>query len=608
MKRLYRTIVVAGALFLFITGGYANDAGLDEKYGALYPPSYIKHYEADREHRIVNSPYFQIGNKDNPLYLDEGETYLWVIDADGNLRIVPETTSPWGKKHEKGIMRPSDGKPKEWGYKEKYGHSSMIGGASGRMAGEIFFENGKWYMNNKSGRYNRRPTRDKKQLQNAIDYFESITPQVKKGSVEMEWLKDYASSKPVTMKDMEEVEYHFNIDLKHAWDGEKKKLDKEFVKKTPFINWRNKVKFKEIYYIDTADRFLKSRNQSLRVRLDVSKVIKSKITQKSRSSDLNRVERLAKSKGEIDVTGDQVNYNMATDINFNFLVFDFYKSRVEDVVNLLKINSWKAYAQITPLVRYGYDRILKTDLIRASQYKGWINTGPHKGQEVEVQIWKKIIDPGKYGKGGKYGKPFVMEIAFDGDYERKKDLDEAYRWLGAELGNNGLLAKEQLFSKAEMAFAVSGRFKEAKTPKTPPVAPVKKIPGLTGLKTRNLDGTYNVVVGNAAAKAMGKNGHTGTVVQTENYKVIVLGAKPSAGTVRAKLIGMDGKSVVLVQAGSALDDAATIRELKRTAGKSRNNAITRIGDSAVAYLEKTIKRNNCKRETRIYYWPGSTNQ
>ena len=129
---------------------------LDAKYGAAVPPAYVKQYEADRSGRVLLNPYLQLATHDVPALLEPGDgTYKWVIDVAGRVAIVREVPHPLGRAYPNGFHRPEDGSDREPGYVETYGHVAALGGAPGRIGGEILWdaESRAFTVNNKSGRY-----------------------------------------------------------------------------------------------------------------------------------------------------------------------------------------------------------------------------------------------------------------------------------------------------------------------------------------------------------------------------------------------------------------------------------------------------------------------
>jgi alkylated DNA nucleotide flippase Atl1 len=131
---------------------------LDAKYGVASQPAYIKHYEADRNGKVLLNPYLQVASKDFPAVIDvKGAPYNWVIDAEGRVAIIQEAAHPLGRTYEKGFFRPEDQSQRKPGTTENYGHVSALAGAPGRISGEILYDKDSktFVVNNKSGRYSK---------------------------------------------------------------------------------------------------------------------------------------------------------------------------------------------------------------------------------------------------------------------------------------------------------------------------------------------------------------------------------------------------------------------------------------------------------------------
>jgi hypothetical protein len=129
---------------------------LDQKYGVPSQPAYIKHYEADKSGKVLLNPYLQVASKEFPAILDvKSAPYNWVIDADGRVAVNQEAAHPLGRTYDKGFYRPEDKSDRKPGTRENYGHVSALGGAAGRISGEILYDkdSNTFTLNNKSGRY-----------------------------------------------------------------------------------------------------------------------------------------------------------------------------------------------------------------------------------------------------------------------------------------------------------------------------------------------------------------------------------------------------------------------------------------------------------------------
>lgn len=154
-----RTRIAIGclALALAASAGAAPPADpLDAKYGVAAPPAYVKHYEADRDGKVLLNPYLQVATRELPALLEPGDTtYKWVVDAAGRVAVLREVPHPLGRTYPGGFHRPEDDSDREAGFVETYGHVSALGGAPGRIGGEILWdaESRSFSVNNKSGRY-----------------------------------------------------------------------------------------------------------------------------------------------------------------------------------------------------------------------------------------------------------------------------------------------------------------------------------------------------------------------------------------------------------------------------------------------------------------------
>jgi hypothetical protein len=178
MRTLSRTIL-GGLLAISALPACTQDpAKLDELYGMLSQPAYIKHYEADKTGKVLLNPYLQVATKEIPGILDvKLAPYNWTIDAAGRVSIIPEMAHPLGRTYEKGFFRPEDQSQRKPGTRENFGHVSSLGGAPGRISGEILYDkpSNTWTINNKSGRYTKHNTdRTPAQLVNAATLIREV--------------------------------------------------------------------------------------------------------------------------------------------------------------------------------------------------------------------------------------------------------------------------------------------------------------------------------------------------------------------------------------------------------------------------------------------------
>jgi hypothetical protein len=181
----------------FITSPTPPVDPLDAKYGVASQPAYIKHYEADKTGKVLLNPYLQVASKEFPAVINAKEApYNWVIDMAGNVTIIPEAAHPYGRTYPKGFFRPEDQSQRKPGTRENYGHVSSLGGAPGRISGEILYDKdtNTWVLNNKSGRYTKHNVdRTPEQLVNAAVLIREVVDPGKTPWGQVAFLLEYCS-------------------------------------------------------------------------------------------------------------------------------------------------------------------------------------------------------------------------------------------------------------------------------------------------------------------------------------------------------------------------------------------------------------------------------
>ncbi len=217
MRTTLKTLL--GGLLLAATPFAVGDApSLDTLYGVPSQPAYIKHYEADKTNKVILNPYLQVASKDFPAILDvKMAPYNWVIDMDGRVALMPEAAHPLGRTYEKGFYRPEDKSERKPGTRENFGHVSALGGAPGRISGEILYDKATnaWTVNNKSGRYTKHNTdRTPEQLVNAAKLIHEVVDPGTAGWGGVYFLLDYAP---------EPIREELSKSPKLAYDDAKKK-------------------------------------------------------------------------------------------------------------------------------------------------------------------------------------------------------------------------------------------------------------------------------------------------------------------------------------------------------------------------------------------------
>jgi hypothetical protein len=139
---------IVESFFLPMAGAkLLNSAKLTSLYGRVeLPGSYgIKDFEYVSFGVVKGNPTLQIPSIKNPLVLQKGKEYIWLMDKSGTLRVGEEVLTG-GK-----LL---DGSP------AKLGHPTLVGGDAARIGGELrWVESEKsWKINNESGRYTKSQT------------------------------------------------------------------------------------------------------------------------------------------------------------------------------------------------------------------------------------------------------------------------------------------------------------------------------------------------------------------------------------------------------------------------------------------------------------------
>jgi hypothetical protein len=134
-------------------------AALDTKFGKPNTPvrpgttDGVKPFEKSPNGKVIKNSSLQEVGPGKPPNLDPSKEYIWVIDKDGKFLVAEEL--PVGTAPD--------------GFKQKLGHPTLTEGEPARIGGEFRYKDGKWEMNNKSGRYSNHPDRGPEQLENAAN-------------------------------------------------------------------------------------------------------------------------------------------------------------------------------------------------------------------------------------------------------------------------------------------------------------------------------------------------------------------------------------------------------------------------------------------------------
>lgn len=128
------------------------NAFLDERYGSLRAPQYLKEEEIAHygdESREIGKYYgSQKISLDELHTIDDGGYLIWAISHEGALLIGKEVGDR--------------------------GHPSITGFKPARIAGELHKKDGAWKINSKSGRYSKDYSTPNKYLENALGKFKEV--------------------------------------------------------------------------------------------------------------------------------------------------------------------------------------------------------------------------------------------------------------------------------------------------------------------------------------------------------------------------------------------------------------------------------------------------
>ena len=234
------------------------------------------------------------------------------------------------------------------------------------------------------------------------------------------------------------VEYHYilknMVDVADAVEM----LPQELAEQLHIFEFDSEPKHYKVMYVDSKDRVLRRENMILRVRANVKKPEKSKITIKGRSSDASSLKDIPDGEYEIDVSGGKNTYSVSLDIKYSpeelddsslttASLLDFIRRKNPDLLQLLVPIQDNAEAAIPGVV----DRF---------QFEGKLKDRPDFEEiDFDFEIW--IFDTGQY----------LTELAFSGDMEDKDALDALYAEVQEFLTQQNLLSPEQV-SKTQFYF------------------------------------------------------------------------------------------------------------------------------------------------------------
>ncbi len=235
-----------------------------------------------------------------------------------------------------------------------------------------------------------------------------------------------------------EIEYHFILKNMVEVGDAVETLPQEVVDQLHIFEFGSKPKHYRVMYVDTKDRVLRRENMILRVRANVKKPKKSKVTVKSRSNDAATLVDIPDGEYEIDVSGTKNTYSASLDIKYSkeelddnslttAILLDFIQQKNPDVLQYLAPIQDNSEATIPGVV----DRF---------QFEGHLKDRPAvEDIEFDFEMW--IFDTGQY----------LTELAFKGEMKDKATLDALYSEVQEFLTQQDILNPEQ-FSKTQFYF------------------------------------------------------------------------------------------------------------------------------------------------------------
>jgi len=206
-------------------------------------------------------------------------------------------------------------------------------------------------------------------------------------------------------------------------------------------------KEKRVAFLDTADRALKNANLIIRVREDITKPWKSKITVKLRTPNLESSPDLSKyKKAEIDVGGGQEKYSVSYDINYFPSEIDVRAIDVAEVLAAIESGNAEAWSLVAPLVGHFSD-LQQTEVFRMLQWSG-PQTLVNGTTEVDYTVWSPYY---------KQSDVYASEISFKGHVVEKAKLENIASQV-SEVLKAGDVFVNIPDSKTEMVFSMSEGF------------------------------------------------------------------------------------------------------------------------------------------------------
>ncbi len=239
-------------------------------------------------------------------------------------------------------------------------------------------------------------------------------------------------------EDFTEVEYHYILQNIEKWET-LDVLPQEMVTLFDIFEFESGADHYKVMNADTPDRILQKDTLLLRVRANVKKPDKSKITLKTRSTDMNAlVDDIPGAEYELDVSVAKTTYSGAVDIKFTDEDLDVNTLTPESILNYINLKEPALLHYLAPIRDNPEARL--PGVVDRYKFEGKLKEHAFAADvEFDFEIW--TFGPEQY----------LVELAFSGETERKAELDQLYTEIGEFLAGHELLNPEQ-FSKTNYYF------------------------------------------------------------------------------------------------------------------------------------------------------------
>lgn len=247
--------------------------------------------------------------------------------------------------------------------------------------------------------------------------------------------------------DFNQAEYAFSLNEPESLDMAPGTLSGERAGYYDFIRFEPGRKEKLVTYLDTPDRQFRNKALIVRVREDLKKPWKSKITVKLRTPSPGQFGDLKKySKAEIDVQNGQKKYSVSYDIKFDPNNIDVRKVDMNAVFARIRKKSPQAWALVEPVFTEHAGRIQQTIVMRALSWEGTTTAAGEK-MEVDYAVWSPYY---------KYPKTFVSELSYKLSTSNAK-IEKIARQIKDTLEQKAILS-DSYASKTSKTFELSPNF------------------------------------------------------------------------------------------------------------------------------------------------------